>query len=92
MKGTYETDVIMDDGTVIQTTLTFSGDAVKAFLREVVSKHGHFLFVGIDTGSQSGASSSRKLGAPRTRWTSRSSAWAATASPSGTSTLTIYSD
>ncbi|CAN6222155.1 unnamed protein product [Urochloa humidicola] len=29
MKGTYETDVIMDNGTVIQTTLMFSGDAVK---------------------------------------------------------------
>ncbi|KAG2590588.1 Werner Syndrome-like exonuclease [Panicum virgatum] len=35
MKGTYDTDVVMDDGTVIRTTVTSSGDAVEAFLREV---------------------------------------------------------
>jgi hypothetical protein len=28
MKGTYDTDVVMDDGTVIRTTVTSSGDAV----------------------------------------------------------------
>ncbi|XP_039851721.1 Werner Syndrome-like exonuclease [Panicum virgatum] len=50
MKGTYDTDVVMDDGTVIRTTVTSSGDAVEAFLREVVgSRHGQQLLVGIDT-------------------------------------------
>ncbi|OEL33112.1 hypothetical protein BAE44_0005870 [Dichanthelium oligosanthes] len=50
MKSTYEydTDVVMDDGTVIRTTVTNSGDAVKRFLREVY-KHGQRLLVGLDT-------------------------------------------
>ncbi|OEL33113.1 hypothetical protein BAE44_0005868 [Dichanthelium oligosanthes] len=48
MKDTYDTDVVMDDGTVIRTTVTSSGDAVEAFLREV-GKHGQQLLVGIDT-------------------------------------------
>jgi ribonuclease D len=46
---TYDTDVVMDDGTVIWTTVTSSGDAVEAFLREVVGKQGRHLLVGIDT-------------------------------------------
>ncbi|CAO1948424.1 unnamed protein product [Urochloa humidicola] len=49
MKSTYDTDVIMDDGTVIRTTVTSSGDAVEAFLREVAGTHGRHLLVGIDT-------------------------------------------
>ncbi|RLN23664.1 hypothetical protein C2845_PM07G05130 [Panicum miliaceum] len=48
-KDTYDTDVVMDDGTVIRTTVTSSGDAVEAFLREVVGTHGQHLLVGIDT-------------------------------------------
>ncbi|RLN22392.1 hypothetical protein C2845_PM07G17690 [Panicum miliaceum] len=48
MTGTYDTDVVMDDGTVIRTTVTSSGDAVEAFLREV-GRHGRQLLVGIDT-------------------------------------------
>nr|CAB3477827.1 unnamed protein product [Digitaria exilis] len=47
--NTYDTDVVMDDGTVIKTTVTSSGDAVEAFLREVGDNHGHHLLVGIDT-------------------------------------------
>ncbi|WVZ69408.1 hypothetical protein U9M48_018197 [Paspalum notatum var. saurae] len=37
MNGTYgyDADVVMDDGTVIHTTVTNSGDAVKRFLREI---------------------------------------------------------
>ena len=44
----YDTDVVMDDGTVIRTTVTSSGDAVEAFLREV-GRHGRQLLVSIDT-------------------------------------------
>ncbi|CAL4974924.1 unnamed protein product [Urochloa decumbens] len=49
MKSTYDTDVVMDDGTVIRTTVTSSGDAVEAFLREVAGTHGRRHLVGIDT-------------------------------------------
>jgi len=49
-KGTYDTDVVMDDGTVIRTTITSSGDAVNLFLREVRKQgHGHPRIVGLDT-------------------------------------------
>jgi hypothetical protein len=49
-KGTYDTDVVMDDGTVIRTTITSSGDAVNLFLREVRKQgHGHPHIVGVDT-------------------------------------------
>ncbi|CAO2170876.1 unnamed protein product [Urochloa humidicola] len=44
----YDTDVVMDDGTTIRTTVTNSGDAVKRYLREVC-KHGQSLLVGLDT-------------------------------------------
>ncbi|PUZ55508.1 hypothetical protein GQ55_5G217900 [Panicum hallii var. hallii] len=44
----YDTDVFMDDGAVIRTTVTNSGDAVKRYLREV-RKHGQRLTVGLDT-------------------------------------------
>ncbi|CAO2165812.1 unnamed protein product [Urochloa humidicola] len=44
----YNTDVIMDDGTAIRTTVTNSGDAVKHYLREVYT-HGQRLLVGLDT-------------------------------------------
>ncbi|CAO2165809.1 unnamed protein product [Urochloa humidicola] len=49
MKDTYDTDVVTDDGMVIRTTVTSSGDAVEAFLREVVGTRGRHLLVGIDT-------------------------------------------
>ncbi|CAL4974922.1 unnamed protein product [Urochloa decumbens] len=44
----YDTNVVMDDGTAIRTTVTNSGDAVKCYLREVY-KHGNRLLVGLDT-------------------------------------------
>jgi ribonuclease D len=44
----YDTDVVMDDGTTICTTVTNSGDAVKLFLKEVY-KYGQRLVVGVDT-------------------------------------------
>ncbi|RLN24247.1 hypothetical protein C2845_PM07G05140 [Panicum miliaceum] len=44
----YDTDVVMDDGTSIRTTVTNSGDAVKRYLREV-RKPGQRLLVGLDT-------------------------------------------
>ncbi|RCV26523.1 hypothetical protein SETIT_5G252400v2 [Setaria italica] len=44
----YDTDVVMDDGTTIRTTVTNSGDAVKLFLKEVY-KYGQHLIVGLDT-------------------------------------------
>ncbi|RCV26520.1 hypothetical protein SEVIR_5G261100v4 [Setaria viridis] len=44
----YDTDVVMDDGTTIRTTVTNSGDAVKRFLKEVY-KYGQRLIVGLDT-------------------------------------------
>ncbi|CAO1948099.1 unnamed protein product [Urochloa humidicola] len=44
----YHTDVVMDDGTAIRTTVTNSGDAVKHYLREIC-KHGQRLLVGLDT-------------------------------------------
>ncbi|EES03381.1 hypothetical protein BDA96_03G265600 [Sorghum bicolor] len=50
--GTYDTDVVMDDGTVIRTTITSSGDAVNLFLREVRKQAGHGHpphIVGLDT-------------------------------------------
>ncbi|KAG2599579.1 hypothetical protein PVAP13_5KG425000 [Panicum virgatum] len=44
----YDTDVVMDGGAVIRTTVTNSGDAVKRYLREVRA-HGRRLTVGLDT-------------------------------------------
>ncbi|KAJ1284622.1 hypothetical protein BS78_03G219000 [Paspalum vaginatum] len=54
MNGTYGygTDVLMDDGTVIHTTVTNSGDAVKLFLQEIratTDPGSRPLVVGLDT-------------------------------------------
>ncbi|KAG2588548.1 hypothetical protein PVAP13_5NG352324 [Panicum virgatum] len=48
-KDKYDTDVVMDDGTVIRTTVTSSGDAVEASSREVVGMQGQHLIADIDT-------------------------------------------
>ncbi|XP_062179941.1 3'-5' exonuclease-like [Phragmites australis] len=47
--GTYITDVVMDDGTAIRTTVTNSGRTVKSFLQEFrhATRQGHI--VGLDT-------------------------------------------
>ncbi|NP_001307478.1 Werner syndrome ATP-dependent helicase [Zea mays] len=48
MTFAYDTDVVMDDGTIIKTTVTNSGDATKLFLREVRQTRKP-LIVGLDT-------------------------------------------
>jgi hypothetical protein len=85
-KGTtYDTDVVMDDGTVIRTTVTSSGDAVEAFLREVVGKQGRHLLVGIDTEWRVVPTEN---GRPKNHMPSCSSALVGAASSSGSSTPT----
>lgn len=50
MTFAYDTDVVMDDGTIINTTVTNSGDAIKLFLREVrQTSGGKPQIVGLDT-------------------------------------------
>ncbi|KAL6614801.1 hypothetical protein ACP70R_037071 [Stipagrostis hirtigluma subsp. patula] len=51
MARTYDTDVVMGDGTVVKTTVASDGGAVERFLDEVRGDSGHHqaLMVGIDT-------------------------------------------